>query len=304
MVRMRCIIFRSIIIFLTFCATAFAQTETIESFTIGTEGQWWLKEYQACNSSFHSAALNLREMRSNALSYKSHDMSRDFYSNKNPEITPETKIQSDDNIVRITGDQNFALGGQGPESKGESTRYDLFKNEDKGLGTKLLRASVITHTFQAINLVLMIPFPDHFNNSISSWDEAKSNFIRAWTTPQVWDKDHWTTNYIGHPYIGSFYYNMMRSQGASPLASLLFSTAQSLIWEYVIEAFAEQPSIQDLIFTPTLGSGIGELTHRAMIRLNRNGFSTFEKILVTFINPAYVINNGYKKHHSPDRSHF
>jgi hypothetical protein len=72
----------------------------------------------------------------------------------------------------------------------------------------------------------------------------------------------------------------------------------------MIEALAEQPSIPDLIFTPTLGSALGELTHRVMIRLNRNGFSTFEKILVTFINPAYVINNGYKKHHSPGSSYF
>jgi hypothetical protein len=90
---------------------------------------------------------------------------------------------------------------------------------------------------------------------------------------------------------------MLRSQGASPRASFLYSTSQSLLWEFVIEAVAEQPSNQDLIVTSTLGSVIGEVSHRITTHLGRNGFSVFGKILTTLINPAYVLNNGFKARH-------
>ena len=303
-VRMRPFIFLPTIIFLVFCATAPAQTQTVEYFTLETEGFCWLQECEANDSIFHSPVVHLPEMGSNFPSHKSYDQSAGFYSNINPSIKPRIKLQSDQYFTQIAENQNFAFVEQWPKSNPEVARYDLFRNEDKGLGTKLLRASAITHTFQAINLILMIQFPDHFNYSISSWAEAKSNLKRAWTTSPVWDKDPWTTNFIGHPYVGSFYYNMLRSQGASPGASLLFSTGQSLIWEFVIEAVAEQPSIQDLLLTSTLGSVMGEFAHRATIRLNQNGFSTFEKILITFINPSYVINNGYRKRHLPYNSYF
>jgi hypothetical protein len=31
--------------------------------------------------------------------------------------------------------------------------------------------------------------------------------------------------------------------------------------------------------------------------MSRNGFSAFEKILTMLIDPAYVLNNGFKKQH-------
>lgn len=193
--------------------------------------------------------------------------------------------------------QNSVLFKPTDDRDHSSAQYDLFRNEKKGFGAKFLRASILTQTSQITNLMVMIAFPDAFNNSCRSWAEAKSNLNRAWTSPPVWDKDAWGTNFAGHPFIGSLYYNTFRSQGASPRTSFLFSTGQSLLWEYVIEAIAEQPSIQDLLFTSTLGSVFGELSHRATIRMSRNGFSTFEKILALFIDPVYVLNNGLKKRH-------
>jgi hypothetical protein len=61
----------------------------------------------------------------------------------------------------------------------------------------------------------------------------------------------------------------------------------------VLEAVAEQPSIQDLLVTSNLGSVVGELSHQAKLRMSRNGFSIFEKILTVPINPVYAINNGF-----------
>jgi len=78
------------------------------------------------------------------------------------------------------------------------------------------------------------------------------------------------------------------------LESFIFSAIQSCLWEYVFEAVAEQPSIQDLIITPVVGAPLGELIHYGTLKMKENGFSLLEKILVTILNPAFVVNNGYK----------
>lgn len=127
-------------------------------------------------------------------------------------------------------------------------------------------------------------------------DVMKQQYIYSFTRPPVFDKDLFMVNYVGHPYQGSFYYNSLRSQGANWWQSSLFCTAQSVIWEYGIEGGMEQPSIQDLIVTPVLGTIVGELSYRAAIKMSRNGFNWYEKVATCIINPAYVINNGFKRH--------
>ena len=67
-----------------------------------------------------------------------------------------------------------------------------------------------------------------------------------------------------------------------------------VIWEYLIEASQERPSVQDLLFTSTIGSLIGECIHMGTIAMKKNRFTTVEKIVVTLINPMYVLNNGYR----------
>jgi hypothetical protein len=116
---------------------------------------------------------------------------------------------------------------------------------------------------------------------------------RAYTQPPVWDDDWWFHNYVGHPYGGSIYYNAVRSQGASPGQSLLFSAVLSTQWEYFFEAFAERPSIQDLIVTPVAGSVLGELTHRFTMHLKKGGTSTGEKLLILLANPMHAAFAGF-----------
>ncbi|SHG84679.1 protein of unknown function [Flavobacterium fluvii] len=75
----------------------------------------------------------------------------------------------------------------------------------------------------------------------------------------VWDEDNWVLNYITHPYCGAVYYMTARSSGFTILESFGYSAIMStFFWEYGIEAFAEIPSIQDLIVTPVIGSVMGE----------------------------------------------
>jgi hypothetical protein len=134
-----------------------------------------------------------------------------------------------------------------------------------------------------------------------SWTGWSAHFVRdginhlgeAYSRPPDWDDDWWVHNYVGHPYGGSLYYNSVRGQGATPLQSMLFATVLSTQWEYLFEAFAERPSIQDLVVTPVAGAILGELSHRLTLQLERGGTTTGEKILIVVTNPGHAIFSGF-----------
>lgn len=100
-------------------------------------------------------------------------------------------------------------------------------------------------------------------SSFTNWeDDGESPFRKWWDNVShapVWDEDDWFLNYVTHPYAGAIYYMGARSAGAGAGVSFAYSFALStFFWEYGIEAFAERPSIQDLIVTPVAGSLLGE----------------------------------------------
>ena len=102
--------------------------------------------------------------------------------------------------------------------------------------------------------------------SITNWDKEEikeKGLIWKWKenvkAGPVWDEDDWVLNWITHPYSGGIYYMTARSSGFTALESFGYSAIMStFFWEYGVEAFAEVPSIQDLIITPVVGSAVGE----------------------------------------------
>lgn len=108
-----------------------------------------------------------------------------------------------------------------------------------------------------------------------SMDPKETGFkpahIRNWAagmkSPPILDDDSRITNYILHPLWGSETYLRARSAHFSPWQSFLFSSAASVVWEYGFESWAEHPSIQDLLFTSTVGSLLGELRYIAISAL-------------------------------------
>ena len=112
------------------------------------------------------------------------------------------------------------------------------------------------------------------------------------------DKDNWVLNWMAHPYSGGIYYISARSSGFTWFESFLYSAFMStFFWEYGIEAFAEIPSVQDLIITPVIGSMIGEglfYTKKNIIRHNRKVLKS--KILGTttllLIDPFNTLLDG------------
>ena len=174
------------------------------------------------------------------------------------------------------------------------------RNEHAGIWKKIGRAEVFIGGIEVIGMTVLILLPKEVTKWSDNWaQDAWSNLKRSFSTAPVWDKDDWALNYIGHPIAGSYYYNALRSQNASRFHSFLFSTAQSFIWEYIIEGVAERPSAQDLFITPVVGSLLGETTHQLTISMRRNGFNFFEKVFVLLFNPMFVINNGFGKRFNP-----
>lgn len=188
---------------------------------------------------------------------------------------------------------NFPPAGSGPDKS-----LKLLVNPEKPPRTfpgKAGIASLEAFGMEVFTTTILILLP----RDVTNWEEQYwlhfgRNFKLAYTMPPRWDEDPWAINYIGHPYQGAVFFNTLRSQNCSFLASAGFNIFHTFLWEYVIEAVMERPSIQDLITTPVTGIALGELFHFLTKKMRRGGFSTGEKILVTLINPAYVINNGYR----------
>lgn len=101
-------------------------------------------------------------------------------------------------------------------------------------------------------------------DSITNWDsDGDVNLGQKWinnvTEGPVWDRDDAILNFVMHPYFGGAYYQSARKSGYRQWDSFLYSALMSTVfWEYGVEAFAETPSMQDLVVTPVLGWVYGE----------------------------------------------
>ncbi len=163
---------------------------------------------------------------------------------------------------------------------------------------KLLTDTAYLQVFMIGTVLFLYTLPP----SITNWeDEGDKSLSEKWSdhvqAGPVWDKDDWTINYIGHPVSGAWYYMVARDDGFSPMESFAYSFILStFFWEYGYEAFAEIPSTQDLIFTPTLGSLMGEGFYYLEKKLDQNGgviwgSKTLGNISYFLLNPIGNIVN-------------
>jgi hypothetical protein len=144
--------------------------------------------------------------------------------------------------------------------------------------------------------------------SVTKWDKSSMSFssvtdkwVKNVTSAPVWDSDDWMLNYVGHPYQGAIYYVVARHSGFDWKGAFLYSTfCSTFIWEYGFEAFAEVPSIQDLIITPVTGAILGELLLQGEEKILKNGGTVLgSKILgnisLFLIDPAGHTVSALKK---------
>lgn len=111
--------------------------------------------------------------------------------------------------------------------------------------------------WQVVATAIIYQAPFEFSNW--SEDEKDQLDFEQWgenVTDIVWDEDHWAVNYITHPYWGAGYYIRGRERGFSRKESFWVAVLYSSVYEFGVESFLEQPSIQDLIVTPVAGAAI------------------------------------------------
>ncbi|MCW9081429.1 MAG: DUF3943 domain-containing protein [Colwellia sp.] len=128
--------------------------------------------------------------------------------------------------------------------------------------------SIFVYGFGVIGVIALLP------EEISNWDKEDGIFNK-WSTNvtdgPVWDRDKVPLNLIGHPYFGGVYYQVARKSGFRQWDSFIYSAMMSTFyWEYGIEAFAETPSIQDLVITPVLGWAYGEWAFSTEMDIRHN----------------------------------
>lgn len=146
------------------------------------------------------------------------------------------------------------------------------------------------YQFFIVGLLYVMP------EDISAWtDEQKEEYtFDKWkdnVTHPRWDPDKWYINYILHPYWGMTYYTRGRERGLSEMGAFWFSFTLSSIYEFGLEALFEPVSIQDVIFTPTLGALLGgyfEDTRRKIKQ--KSAFSAWDKTILIATDPLGTLN--------------
>ena len=137
-----------------------------------------------------------------------------------------------------------------------------------------------------------ILYPDPFANFDPGFvgDNLRQAYTRA---PKFdpdqpafqWDGDPWPINVIGHGLFGSELYLRARACYHSPWGALLFAAVGSTVWEYTFEATGVRPSALDLVYTPLVGIGLGELRYQGWRASSQLGDRGWRSVLMTLFDP-------------------
>lgn len=183
-----------------------------------------------------------------------------------------------------------------------------YSREENDIDGKMLQRNTLTMFgvgVATMGFLYMMP------SSFTNWeDDGESPFRKWWdnvSQAPVWDHDDIFLNYVTHPYAGAIYFMGARSAGANFWTSTAYSFALStFFWEYGVEAFAERPSIQDLIVTPVAGAVLGEWFYRIKREIIENdgrlwGSEGWGKTALFLMDPITEINQLIWECDKPDR---
>lgn len=154
----------------------------------------------------------------------------------------------------------------------EVTLFSPCEGEDSQRLWRQTKIIIVTG-FAAAGVIALLP------EATTGWgenDSQSTDLLTNWynnvKAGPVWDDDDLYLNLIGHPYFGGVYYQAARKSGYNQWNSFTYSALMSTFyWEYGLEAFAEIPSIQDLVITPVGGWIYGEWAHHKEKDIIANG---------------------------------
>jgi hypothetical protein len=155
------------------------------------------------------------------------------------------------------------------------------------------------YQFAAVAILYVMP------ENVTGWTEEDKNsysMSKWWDNvqnPQV-DSDDFYLNYVIHPYWGASYFVRARERGYSNTESFWYSVMLSTMFEYGAEALAEEPSYQDLVITPVLGSLLGSwfmhVREGVRLRTDTRGYrSTGDKWVWVLTDPLGSLNRQMDK---------
>ena len=119
---------------------------------------------------------------------------------------------------------------------------------------------------------------------------SSDTFADSWTNAPVWDTDGHIANYLLHPIMGAEAYLSLRNRDYGRMESFLFATGVSFAWEYVFEAWVEQPSAQDLLVTSPAGALLGEFRFEMRRRLSLWSPSLGRDALIILVDPLEALH--------------
>jgi hypothetical protein len=147
----------------------------------------------------------------------------------------------------------------GPDAAPAASRFD--ERPYKSYGAAALEILAFQVALNRVDHAFVKP--DDYGVSVGS---VRRNLRSSW----VEDRDPFEINQMGHPYQGSVYFNIARSNGLSFWESLGYAFAGSAVWEVAGET--TPPSRNDQITTSFGGSFLGESLYRmANLLLDRGG---------------------------------
>jgi hypothetical protein len=115
-----------------------------------------------------------------------------------------------------------------------------------------------------------------------------------------YDNNAFGINWVWHPFSGSAFYGVSRSNGLHSGWAFAASFLTSFGWEWLLE-FRERVSINDQIATPTAGLAIGEPLHRlgAYLQTAPNGGSRGRRALAWLFGPAHAFHRAVDGDRTP-----
>jgi len=188
------------------------------------------------------------------------------------ELSPEITSENLDEIYREMATNTLWENSPQPADFYDSPyQVSIFTNSNGEDSDRLWSQtnSIFAYGFGVIGLIALLP------EDISNWDKEQGIFNK-WSdnvkSGPVWDRDTGMLNLVGHPYFGGVYYQVARKSGYRQWDAFMYATIMSTFyWEYGIEAFAEVPSIQDLVITPVLGWAYGEWAYNTEMDIREDG---------------------------------
>lgn len=162
----------------------------------------------------------------------------------------------------LSADSYFRTLNLDPATYDNPYKISLFrpKNGEDGGRAWSQTKSIFAYGFVAFGILVALP------EESTGW-EKDSDIFAKWVenvkdSPE-WDRNDFIYNYIGHAYFGGVYYQVARKSGYRQWDSFIYTFMMSTFyWEYGVEAFAETPSLQDIVYTPIAGWIYGEWAYQ------------------------------------------